>query len=110
MLDRISAIDEPWVKGLPPETQKTVLRMASHQDNARFDKISYPWSWWSFWYTTCKVFLCVFPFYEVKPVSVQYDKLFPQYHLRRVVRPEAPELFESAVIVHDNAAAHSACT
>ena len=43
-------------------------------------------------------------------MSVQYDKLFPQYHLRRVVRPEAPELFESAVIVHDNAAAHSACT
>jgi hypothetical protein len=59
MLDQINAIDETWVRSYHPKLKRQSSEWRhTHRNNAGFDKISYPWSWWSLW-TTCKVFLCV---------------------------------------------------
>ena len=110
MWDRISAIGETWLRAYHPKLKRQSSEWRhTHRDNASFDKIFFIHEADDHFDIRTARYFYVFPFYRVKCVSAQYDKLFSQYHRRRAVR-QLTELFENAIIVHDTATAHSACT
>jgi hypothetical protein len=67
MLNWLIAIIETWTRSFKPEFKEHSSKgiTHSHHKNARFDEVSHPWSWWSFWHTASKVFLCIITFHRV---------------------------------------------
>ena len=106
MLNWINTISEMWVQtyewGLKNQALPVIIHI--YYENASFDKIDHPRSWWSFCLLLCH------PIPRGHIVNAQYYQSFLQYHLCCATREKHPELAEHAIILCDNAIAHSVDT
>ncbi|PSN43656.1 hypothetical protein C0J52_16680, partial [Blattella germanica] len=110
MLNRIIAIDETWARAYEPELKRQPAEWR-HQGSTRKRKVHQ---------TPSPVKLMVILAYDIRgiilcnfvphrqTVNAAYYDAYLQNNLRRAVRNKRSELLENAIILHDNATAHTA--